>query len=301
MATSSLAFVGRVKLLAQVREAVSSGLDVWLTGEAGVGKTALAKRAAPDALYVPHCTPTKELLTSLLVELQARGFYEAEGDEEPESEAELRKLLRKLDARAATNAILGALRQAKIEEGREPVIILDDFEGATATSVRAIRQIAAAATVICCGGEAKSAQKPFLFQCTRFEVPRLSRAENETLAARLLDDYGGVLDTRERPRLLRQIVEQSQGLPSVTRELVKRTAARGDLTMRAVQREELHGARTVDMTPGLIVIGILLVGWKVAMKPLHDTDMSVIFGFSGAGLMLIRLFAFRLANRGNRR
>ena len=55
---------------------------------------------------------------------------------------------------------------------------------------------------------------------------------------------------KSAPRLLRQIVEQSQGLPSIARELVKRVAARGDLSLNAIRREDLHGAKPLDMTPG---------------------------------------------------
>lgn len=298
------AFVGRSALLVRVRACLSSGLHVWLTGESGIGKTALARRAAPTALYLAHCTPTKELLVSLLLELFERGLYvpkSGDDDEEPSDENALRKQFRKLDNRQAIAEICAALTFGAQSDGAPPVLILDDFDTATAVTVRIVRQIATEATVICCAGAAKVAQKPFLFGCSKFEIPRLSARETEDLAAKLLDDFPDAVATRDRAKLIRQIVEQSQGVPAIARELVKRAAARGDLSLQAVRREDLHGAKPLDMTPGLIVMSIILVGWRVAMRPLHDADMTVLFGFSGALFMIIRLFAFRVASRNPRR
>ena len=298
------AFVGRARLLSSVRAALDSGLHVWIKGETGVGKTALARRAAPGAFHVPHCSPTKEMLVSLLVELYRQGLYllEEDGKDDGESDEDaLRRKFKRVDNRETLAAVVAALENGEREGGERAIVIFDDFHEATATSARAVKQIAGAATVICCACEARTAQKPFLFGCTRVEVARLSPRETETLATKLLDDYADSIEARERPRLLRQIVEQSQGLPSITRELVKRAAARGDLSLQAVRREDLHGAKPLDMTPGLLVAGIVLVGWRVAMRPLHDADMTVLFGFSGAILMIIRLFSFRMASRNPRR
>ena len=298
------AFVGRARLVASVKASVESGLHVWLKGESGVGKTALARRVAPGVFYVEHCSPVKDLLASLLLTLYAQGLYlledDGKGDDEPDEEA-LRKRFKRLDTRAATKAICDGLKQAEKDSGLRPVVILDEFETATAVTLRAIRQIAGHAALICCAPEARPAQRPFLTTCTRVEVPRLTKSESEKLVEKLLDDYADDIAARERPRLLRQIVEQSQGLPSIMRELVKRAAARGDLSIGAVRREDLHGAKPLDMTPGLIIIGLLFVGMRVAVRPLHDADMTILFGFSGAILMIVRLFVFRMNRQGGRR
>lgn len=295
------AFVGRTRMLAGVRACLASGLHVHINGEAGVGKTALARRASADALYLPNATPTKELLVNLLLELWKRGHYSPEGaddDEDAPDENAMRKRLRRLDLRGAQNAACDALKGAAASEDERPVVIVDEFDTATTATVRVIKALGACATMVCCTTAPKAAQKGFLFGCTRFDVPRLSGLDTEHLAGRLLDDYDDIAP-RERPRLVRQIVEQSQGLPSITRELVKRAAAHGDLNAQGVRREDLHGAKPLDMTPGVLVVGIVFVGCRVAMRPLHDADMTVLFGFSGALLMLLRLFAFRAATRGS--
>ena len=299
------AFVGRARLVAQIRQSLDSGIPIFLRGESGVGKTALAHRAAPDAYYIEHCTPVKELLVSLLLALYNDGLHDladdGKGDDETlPDEEELRRKFKRLDTRAALAAICAALKAAAAERGAPPVIIFDEFETVTATTIRAVRQIAGCATLICCAPAAKPIQKPFLVAFTYVDVPRLSQNENEKLINKLLDDHADDVSAKERPRLARQIAEQSQGLPRITRELVKRVAARGELSTNAVRREDLHGAKPLDMTPGLLVIAILVTGVRVAMRPLHDPDMMVLFGFSGAILMIVRLFFFRLNGRGRR-
>lgn len=299
------AFVGRARLLAQIRQSLDSGIPVFLKGESGVGKTALAHRAAPKAFYIEHCSPVKELLTSLLVALYHDGLHDLEDDGKGDDdtapdEEELRRKFKRLDTRAALAAICSALKTAAVEAGAPPIIIFDEFETVTATTIRAVRQISGHATLICCAPGAKPAQKPFLVAFTQIEVPRLTHNENEKLIGKLLDDHADDISAKERPRLTRQIAEQSQGLPRITRELVKRVAARGELSTDAVRREDLHGAKPLDMTPGLVVGAILIAGMRVAMRPLHDADMMVLFGFSGAILMIVRLFFFSINGRGRR-
>lgn len=255
--------------------------------------------AAPGAFVVPHATPTKEMLVSFLVLLYNAGLHQLEGAD-ADDESALRRAFKRMDNRDLLAAICEALQKAARDSGARPVVVFDDFHEATTTSVRAVKQIAGVATLVCCSVDSRPAQKMWLFGCTRFDVPRLSSTDTETLALKLLDDYDSI-EARERPRLVRQIVEQAQGVPAIARELVKRAAARGDLSLSAVRREDLHGAKPLDMTPGLLVLGILVFGWRVAMRPLHDADMTVIFGFSGAALMIIRLFAFRMTSRSGRR
>lgn len=289
---SSLAFIGRARLIEKCRVALDAGLDIWLTGEAGVGKTALAKRIAPGAIYCPHVTPAKELLAGILVECWRRGWWMP--DEPCEDDEAVLHLIARLDIRARTEAAAKALKNG----GSDVVLVLDDFDGATPLVMRACRRLAESCTVIACSVSGKPTQRPFLTQFTHIEVPRLTRAESELLVARLLADHA--VAERERARLVRQLVEQGQGLPFVLRELVKRGAARGDLSARGVNQEGLHGHKTIDLTPLLIVICILGMGARIATRGLGDQDLSILFGFSGAFLLLVRLFAGKLSGPNRR-
>lgn len=292
--TSHLAFIGRASLLAKCRAAVESGQDVWLLGEHGVGKSALAKRIHPDALYVPGVTPAKDLLTCLLIELYKRGWWSGPPskngeDDQQLSAEEVERGTRRLDAKTATSYALSALKE------RGAILVLDDFDAASPTIVRLCRQLSAHCTLVVCSVESKPAQRPFLFSFACVEVPRLSRREAAELVARLLGEHA--LPSREIARLQTHLIEEAQGLPSVLHELVKRAVKRGDLSLQGVRREAMHGHKTVDLTPVLLVIGCLVAGARVAVRGLNDADLSVFAGFGVVAFMILRLFAGKLSAR----
>ena len=298
--SGALVFVGRRRVLEKCRLAVDAGQNVWLCGEHGVGKTAIAKRAAPGAIYLPHSSPPKELLSTLLLECWRCGWHTVVGGED-EDEAD--KKIRRLDQKSATAQAVAALRQAAEGDGgdaRRPVLILDDFDQAPASSVRVCRALSSVATLLACGVMAKTAQRPFLFTFEKVEVERLSRVEGELLASRLLDEFS--IPARERPSLLRHVVEQAQGLPAVSHELVARAARRGDVSLRGVREEGVHGLSTVDMTPGLVIGACVLLGLRYAVRGLGDADLTVMAGVAAAAFMGLRFYAGRLArpSRGGR-
>ena len=296
--TGQLNFVGRRRMLEKCRHAVDAGQSVWLVGEHGVGKTALARRIVSGALYLPHSTPAKELLTSLLMECYGRGWYdppkgkEAEGEDA--AEAVVEKRIRRLDQKTAAGEAIKAL------SGQSAVLILDEFDQAPLSVVRVCRQIAPHATIIACGVSERAAQRPFLFGFERVEVKRLSRVESEELVKRLLDELN--LDARERPALLRHIVEEAQGLPLVVHELVERSARKGDLSLKGVKREAVHGHTTVDMTPGMVIFACIILALRYAVRGLGDADLTVMAGLAAAVFMGLRFYAYRLAkpNRSRR-
>lgn len=292
--TGHMAFVGRRRLIEQCRQAVDAELDIWLTGEQGVGKTALAKRISQEAIYVAHVSPAKELLSALLMECCSRGWYEALDKEGEAIDCEdSEKAIRKLDIKTATATAVNALKD------RKAMLILDDFDTATAAVVRICRKLGEVTTVIACGVNPRPAQKPFLFGFTQITIPRLSPGESEELVNRLLSDYPAVPQS-ERKRLVRHLVEQAQGMPNIARELVKRAASRGELSVSSVRRESMSGHREIDMTPGMVVLAAGLLIVRVMTKGLGDHDLSMLMGGSGVVFMLVRFFAFRLATKRRR-
>lgn len=291
--TAQLLFIGRQHFLEKCRAAVDAGISIQLIGEHGVGKTALARRISSSAIYLEHVAPAKDLLTALLKECYRRGWHDVETkDGEELDDAALERALRKMDVKSATTAALKAL------DSRNATLVLDHFDEASATVVRLCRQIAAACTLVVCSVAPRPSQKPFLFGLTSITVPRLTAKESEQLVIRLLSEHK--VEERERKRVLRQLVESSQGLPSIIHETVKRAVGRGDLSLRSVRKEEMSGHKTIDMTPGLVVFACILVGLRVALRGSGDHDVTVILGASGALFMLFRFYAGRLS-RTNRR
>lgn len=282
-----LHFIGRRRTLERCRAVLDSGGHVFLHGEHGVGKTALARRLESDAIYLPHSNPVKEVLCSLLLEFWRRGWWQL--DDGTSELAEVERKVRRLDQKVAAAQVVRALKSLD----KPPILILDEFEGATASVVRVVRDILAHARLVCCATHEKPHQRPFLFAFEKVEVARLSKSESEELATRLLDEFA--LAPRERPALLRHLVEEAQGLPNVLQELVARASRKGDVSLSGVRGEAVSGHRTVDMTPGLVIFGCVILGARYAVRGLGDADLTIIAGLSAALFMGLRFYAYRLA------
>lgn len=296
--TAHMAFIGRSHLIERARAALRSGQHLALIGESGIGKTALARRLDSSALYIEHTSPAKEMLSTLLMEAYRLGWYcpNAGGSCEEVEAAQVEKMIRRLDVKSATTAAHVALREAA-REGQQVVLILDNFERASPSVVNACQRLKDAATIVICTPTVKEAHRAFLFVFEKIEVPRLTASESGQLVDRLLHEYSQQIDARELVALRRHIVEQAHGVPSVAHELVTRARRRGEISLREVRKEaDLHGHRTIDMTPALLILACLFVGLRVALRGLHDADLTALMGGSGALFMLVRIFAFRLSH-----
>ena len=280
-----MSFIGRRHLVEKCRRALDAGQHVWLCGERGVGKTTLAKRLDADAIHIPHVTPAKDMLAVLLRECYRRGWYDTNGKDG--REAEIERAVRRMDIPTATAAALNALR------GREATLILDDFDGATPLVVRIARELSGVATLLVCCTAPRASHKPLLFHFCRIEVTRLSPGESEELARRLLGDY--VTLSPDHRGLIRHLVEESQGLPSVSHELVGRAAKKGDLSIRALRDEPINGHRTIDMTPAIIIAACCVVGLRMALRGIGDPDFMALLGALCGLFMILRFFAPKLA------
>lgn len=294
-------FVGRTRLLDKARQAVNSGLNVHLTGEAGTGKTTLARRVVPGAVFVEHPAPPSDVLATLLLHAHAKGWWTppaptssrggagGAGDPDDLDEAALVKIIRKLGQKGAVEATVAAYAIAS----PKAVIVFDNFDAAPAAVVRLVRSLSECATVIVVGSQSpKPHQKPFLFSCTPVEVKRLTTHETEELVTRLVEPHP--VRAGEKARLIRHIVEESQGLPAVVHELIKRGVARGDLSLASLRREQgINGFKTVDMTPGFVLALALLMMARGFTRGWGDTDLRIAFAGLGGLMMVARFFAFR--------
>lgn len=291
-------FIGRTRLLDKARQAVNGGLHVHLTGESGTGKTALARRVSPGAVFIEHPTPPSDVLATLLLHAHVQGWWtpppatsRSGADDDDLDEGAVVKIIRKIGQRSAVEAAVAAYRVA----APKAVIVFDNFDAAPAGVVRMVRALSESGTVVVVGSDApKAHQKPFLFGCTRIEVKRLTARETEELVLRLIEPHP--VRASEKARLVRHLVEESQGLPAVVHELIKRGVARGDLSLASLRREsEVNGFKTLDMTPGLVLLMCLLMMARGMSRGWGDVDIRIGFAALGGLIMIARFFAFRAA------
>lgn len=211
-------------------------------------------------------------------------------------EGTLVKIIRKMGQKAATEAAVAAYRVA----APRAVIVFDNFDAAPAGVVRMVRALSESAIIIAVSSETpKTHQKPFLFGCTRVEVKRLTSRETQELVERLIEPHP--VRANEKARLVRHLVEESQGLPAVVHELIKRAKAKGDLSLRSLRREQdINGHKTIDMTPGFALLIAMLMMARGFSRGWGDADLRIAFAGFGGLMMVARFFAFRAATSRRR-
>lgn len=297
-------FIGRSRLLDRAHQAVDGGLHVHLVGESGTGKTTLARRVATGAVFIEHPAPPSDVLATLLLHAHTKGWWtpppassRSSGDDDDDlDEGALVKIIRKMGQKAATEAVVVAYRVAT----PKAVIVFDNFDAAPAGVVRLVRALTDIAIIIAVSSETpKAHQKPFLFGCTRIEVKRLTPRETQELVERLIEPHP--VRANEKARLVRHLVEESQGLPAIVHELIKRGRARGDLSLASLRREsDVNGHKTIDMTPGFVLLIAMLMMARGFSRGWGDADLRIAFAGLGGLMMLARFFAFRAATSRRR-
>ena len=295
MQTAQLAFVGRKHLVERARRAVDAGQHVHLVGEHGIGKTTLARRLRPGALYLGTVSPVKELITALLAQCYRLGWFHIGDAGDELDDAQLDKRIRRITVADGRRQAVAAL------SGRQAVIVLDDFDRAGASVLGVARELARVATLVVCSVAPPSAQLPFLgLGFERIEVGRLAKAEAEELADRLLAEHRAGLSAREAQALKRHVLEQAQGVPAILQELVGRARRRGEVSLRAVRNEPLSAHKTIDMTPALLIAGCFLLVLRIALRGVGDQDLTIFLGAMGGLFMVARLFGGALSGRRRR-
>ena len=167
-------FVGRSRLLDRARQAISGGLHVHLVGEAGTGKTTLARRVSPGAVFIEHPAPPSDVLATLLLHAHDKGWWTpppassrsgaGSGDPDDLDEGDMVRIIRKMGQKAATEAAVTAFRVASLKA----LVVFDNFDAAPAGVVRMVRALSESATIMVVGSDSpKAHQKPFLFGGTR--------------------------------------------------------------------------------------------------------------------------------------
>lgn len=300
-------FVGRSRLLDRARQAVDGGLHVHLVGEAGTGKSTLARRISAGAVFIEHPAPPSDVLATLLLHAHGRSWWtppaptssrssSSDPDDEDLDEAALVKIIRKMGQKGASEAAVAAFRVA----APRAVIVFDNFDAAPAGVVRLVRALGETATIIAVSSETpKAHQKPLLFNFSRIEVKRLTARETQELVERLVEPHP--VRESEKARLVRHLVEESQGLPAIVHELIKRGVARGDLSLASLRREsEVNGHKTVDMTPGFALLMAMLMMARGFSRGWGDADLRIAFAGFGGLMMVARFFAFRAATSRRR-
>lgn len=308
-------FVGRAHETGQALEAIARGVNVLVTGRAGIGKSAFLAHVrarlgerddAPPMAWVPNGT-TKTALVEL-----ARQLHEAEGLAMPEECIpakyrgrarregwlpwdHLARTMRRLPATDATDIIIATLQRRRF------LLFLESLEvpPSQAELFAAIAEHAQLAAAMDDRNRRVRIDRLLWRFQEHIELKPLPVGDCETIANRWLDANPlRFSDKATRRRFVRHVARDSGGVPAAIRGMLEAARKEPEITP-AKARGFSHeaGIQYVDMTPLLVVLVVVAMAARYISRGIGDTEMLVLSGVASALFMGLRFLFWRMRGR----
>jgi hypothetical protein len=290
---NDLLLIGREAELQRLRENVARGRHTLLVGKIGLGKSHLLRvveRELPGSIYLEQIRPLRVSLLALCQALHQERHLALPGTSADTPWSDVSKRLARLNIRELTEVITQSLHD------RGSVLILDQLEGLTPMMAPAIERLLGEGLILGATSQLRPALQKVWWAFDRIDLPPLSREEARQLLWALADP-----DQLADPAMFEaKVLAQADGNPYALVEMVKQVAGEREVGLQAIR--DLHhgaGARYLDITPVLLLVGAIILATRFVALGLNDPDLYIIAGSLGAVFFVARYFLYRgLRRRG---
>ena len=286
----ALQTVGRQAELGKLQENLNKGIDSLLVGPVGVGKSHLLGLLEGDrTIRVKGLGPVRQAIIEIAEALHNAGVFQPEDDQKRrDGDAGDFEAVKKRHTRTSiqgwTEMVLDSVKP------NAWVLIVDDLSDLTASAARLIHRLNKKFVIIAALHEVKAGYEKYFWRFDRVALANLPRAD----ARQLIRQCAVGADVEDLRMLQTCVLQQSAGNPRAIVEIVGRLRKEAAITRSAV-RDVVHtGARPrIDLTPGLIVVAMVLLAARFIARGIGSVDGYVIAGVGSAFVMGIRFFLYR--------
>jgi len=253
---------------------IAARQNVLLLGPIGIGKTALVRSATrdlPKVIWVSSVAPLKAALQEIV-----QGLIKASQLDAGQAAGLLR-----LPGPALSRSLAGPVRGC--------ILVLDRLDQVTPSMAPALELITAECVTVGLVTEIPSSSKLTRFWW-RFQkkitLQPLSAEDSKQLFWSRLPEQPGL----NRKAWDRAIPARSSGNPMAILALAEQAQTApipSDLQHPA-------GRREVDLTPGLLLVGAVIIAARFVALGLNDVDTYILAGVGGAFFVVARYFIYRL-------
>ena len=277
----ALQTVGRQAELRKLQENLNKGIDSLLVGPVGVGKSHLLGLLEGDRIIrVKGLGPVRQAIIEIAEALHNAGVFQPDaGDFEA-----VKKQHTRTSVQGWTQMVLDSVKH------NAWVLIVDDLSDLTASMARLIHRLNKKFVIIAALHEVKASHEKYFWKFDRVELANLPPPD----ARQLIRQCAAGADVEDLRMLQTYVLHKSAGNPRAIMEIVGRLRKESVITRSAV-RDVVHtGARPrIDLTPGLIVVAMVLLAARFIARGTGSVDGYVIAGVGSAFVMGIRFFLYR--------
>lgn len=294
--------IGRERELEQLIDCIKKGRHILLTGKMGCGKSAILREAYDyferetkiKILYCADSTPLKSLLVNLAKSLHEK--YQAlriVGLEDMVLEnlewRQLQTRFSRMNNKDQAASILSSLLAERF------CIILDQLERVTPMGQAFIEALIDRACIVgaTCDEKSSGQLARMWWRFKKLEVLNLSKEDSFCLIEQLILQEKVLCSDIEMFK--RQVYKMSMGNPLAIKDIINAGSLERYVSQEQIRNLERHdaGKREIDLTPGLLVVGVFVVGARFVALGMNDIDLYILAGATGAGFMFLRFFLYR--------
>ncbi len=331
-------FIGREALIERAAQEVKKGRHVILTGQVGIGKSAVLaaiierlehrqrerepvdaesddspNEQAPKNERRTHRTRTvihitdhqpKAQFVDIARKLLAAGLLDplALDLSEPYRDLPPKTLewakIRRQVNRLSMRDLTAAIIPALHDHRGQVIIAVDDLTSVTPTLTAFWLAVFDAAQVIGCASQKKANLAKLWWKMTEIEIPPLTPEATRHIVQTYIARQGMLI---EAPGLfISHVVQHSGGNPQAIADMLADSSKERLVDKRKI-REMRHaaGVRYFDFTPVMIVALASIVGARYLAIGTGDTELYIFAGMLAAVVISIRVFLFRGAGKAN--
>ena len=271
-------FLGREPVLAEIKQSVSQGQPILITGSLGIGKTAILQhlqQVLPHSLYIESPTPFKAMLIHLANTI---GNTLGEDPEKPT-----------FNQRSTSATLFDAITQTT--SLNPPILLIDNLNRIKASDLDTFLKFFPHFTII---GVTEKTEPRLKSLWWKFKVIALDPLDTETMK-RLIAQRTQHLSITNYDLLETQLLGKANGNPLAIIELTAQLSGTQKVDEPAIRN--LHheaGIQYRDWTPALMVFWMALVAFRFIALGTHSFEGYILAGIGTSLFVGGKYFVKRL-------
>ena len=272
-------FLGREEVLSEIKQSLSQGLPILLTGPLGIGKTAILQHlqeVLPHALYIESPTPFKSMLIHLANTLTGNTLGEDPAKPTYNQRSTSATLF---DAITNTTAL------------NPPILLIDNLSRIKASDLDTFLKLFPHFTIIAATEKTDPRLKSLWW---KFKVIALDPLDTETMT-RLIAQRTQHLSITNYDLLETQLLGKANGNPLAIIELTAQLSGTQKIDEPMIRN--LHheaGIQYRDWTPALMVFWMALVAFRFIALGTHSFEGYILAGIGTSLFVGGKYFVKRL-------